>query len=40
MLPKEPLLPGELVLPTGVGELKAALLDRESRPRNKAAEGH
>jgi cobalt-zinc-cadmium efflux system membrane fusion protein len=40
MLPKEPLLPGELVLPTGVGELKAALLDRESRPRNKAAEGN
>jgi len=40
MLPLEPLLPGEHVLPTGVGELKAALLDRESRPRNKAADGH
>jgi len=39
MLPKEPLLPGERVLATGVGELKTALLDRESRPRNNA-EGH
>jgi cobalt-zinc-cadmium efflux system membrane fusion protein len=32
LLPKEPLLPGERVLKTGVGELKAALLDLESRP--------
>jgi cobalt-zinc-cadmium efflux system membrane fusion protein len=32
MLPKEHLLPGERILKTGVGELKAALLDLESRP--------
>ncbi len=31
MLPLEPLRPGERILPTGVGELKAALLDLESR---------
>jgi membrane fusion protein, heavy metal efflux system len=35
LLLREPLLPGERVLATGVGELKAALLERESRPRNK-----
>jgi cobalt-zinc-cadmium efflux system membrane fusion protein len=33
MLPKEPLRPGERLLASGVGELKAALLDRESQPR-------
>jgi cobalt-zinc-cadmium efflux system membrane fusion protein len=33
MLPKGPLRPGERVLQSGVGELKAALLDRESQPR-------
>jgi cobalt-zinc-cadmium efflux system membrane fusion protein len=32
MLPKEPLRPGERVLRTGVGELKAALLDMEAAP--------
>ncbi|HTU92338.1 MAG TPA: efflux RND transporter periplasmic adaptor subunit [Gemmataceae bacterium] len=32
MLPLEPLRPGERILRTGVGELKAALLDLESRP--------
>lgn len=31
-LPLEPLRPGERILRTGVGELKAALLDLESRP--------
>jgi cobalt-zinc-cadmium efflux system membrane fusion protein len=30
LLPREPLRPGEHVLRSGVGELKAALLDRES----------
>jgi cobalt-zinc-cadmium efflux system membrane fusion protein len=30
MLPKEPLQPGERILEKGVGELKAALLDKES----------
>jgi cobalt-zinc-cadmium efflux system membrane fusion protein len=35
MLPKEPLRPGERILQTGVGELKAALLDRESQPEKK-----
>jgi cobalt-zinc-cadmium efflux system membrane fusion protein len=39
MFPRQPLLPGERVLATGVGELKAALLDRESRPRSKSQEG-
>jgi cobalt-zinc-cadmium efflux system membrane fusion protein len=39
LLLREPLLPGERVLATGVGELKAALLERESRPRNKSSEG-
>jgi len=32
LLPKEPLRPGERVLQTGVGELKAALLNLESQP--------
>ena len=32
MLPKRPLVPGERVLESGVGELKTALLDRESQP--------
>jgi len=32
MLPLEPLLPGDRILKNGVGELKAALLDLESRP--------
>jgi cobalt-zinc-cadmium efflux system membrane fusion protein len=32
LLPLEPLRPGERILKTGVGELKAELLDRESRP--------
>jgi cobalt-zinc-cadmium efflux system membrane fusion protein len=32
MLPFEPLRPGERVLRSGVGELKAALIDLESRP--------
>jgi cobalt-zinc-cadmium efflux system membrane fusion protein len=32
LLPREPLRPGERLLTTGVGELKAALLDLESRP--------
>jgi membrane fusion protein, heavy metal efflux system len=39
MLPKQPLLPGERVLESGVGELKTALVDRESQPQNKAADG-
>jgi membrane fusion protein, heavy metal efflux system len=38
MLPKQPLMPGERVLESGVGELKTALLDRESQPQNKVAE--
>jgi cobalt-zinc-cadmium efflux system membrane fusion protein len=33
LLPKEPLRPGERVLTTAVNELKAALLDKESQPR-------
>jgi membrane fusion protein, heavy metal efflux system len=32
MLPLEPLHPGERIVRTGAGELKAALLDLESRP--------
>jgi cobalt-zinc-cadmium efflux system membrane fusion protein len=32
LLPKEALTRGELILKTGVGELKAALLDKESEP--------
>jgi cobalt-zinc-cadmium efflux system membrane fusion protein len=39
MLPKEPLRPGERILESGVGELKAVVLDRESRAHNKPAEG-
>jgi len=35
LLPLEPLRPGERILRTGVGELKAALLDLESRPTNE-----
>jgi cobalt-zinc-cadmium efflux system membrane fusion protein len=35
MLPREPLRPGERILPTAVGELKAALLDKESQPETK-----
>jgi cobalt-zinc-cadmium efflux system membrane fusion protein len=38
ILPKEPLRPGERILPTAVGELKAALLDRESQPKKKEKE--
>jgi cobalt-zinc-cadmium efflux system membrane fusion protein len=33
--PMEPLRPGERILTTGVGELKAALLDLESRPKSE-----
>ena len=36
MLPKRPLAPGEAILRTGVGELKTALLDKESQPRQKS----
>jgi cobalt-zinc-cadmium efflux system membrane fusion protein len=36
MLPLEPLRPGERLVRTGVGELKAALLDLESRPAKEA----
>jgi cobalt-zinc-cadmium efflux system membrane fusion protein len=32
MLPREPLRPGERILRSGVGELKATLIDLESRP--------
>jgi cobalt-zinc-cadmium efflux system membrane fusion protein len=32
MLPKEPLLPGQRILRTGVGELKSALAEKESQP--------
>ena len=39
LLPREPLRPGEMILQSGVGELKAVLLDRESRARTKPAEG-
>lgn len=35
LLPLEPLRPNERVLKTGVGELKAALLELESRPASK-----
>jgi cobalt-zinc-cadmium efflux system membrane fusion protein len=35
VLPKEPLVPGDRILPTAVGELKVALLDRESQPEKK-----
>jgi cobalt-zinc-cadmium efflux system membrane fusion protein len=36
MLPKRTLAPGERILRTGVGELKTALLDKESQPRQKS----
>ena len=36
--PLEPLRPGERILKTGVGELKAALLDLESNPEAKRGE--
>jgi cobalt-zinc-cadmium efflux system membrane fusion protein len=35
MLPKEPLRPGESILQSGVGELKAVVLDRESQVHGK-----
>lgn len=35
MLPFEPLRPGERVVRSGVGELKAALIDLESRPAKR-----
>jgi cobalt-zinc-cadmium efflux system membrane fusion protein len=35
ILPKEPLHAGELILQTGVGELKVKLLDLESQPEKK-----
>jgi cobalt-zinc-cadmium efflux system membrane fusion protein len=36
MLPREPLKPGERILKSGVGELKAALIDLESSPSKDA----
>jgi membrane fusion protein, heavy metal efflux system len=39
MLPKQPLLPGERILGTGVGELKTALLDKESQPQQRPKAG-
>jgi membrane fusion protein, heavy metal efflux system len=39
LLPREPLQPGERVLLSGAVELKAALLDLESRPEKKATDG-
>jgi cobalt-zinc-cadmium efflux system membrane fusion protein len=39
MLPKRPLLAGERILRTGVGELKTALLDQESQSRQKPKAG-
>jgi cobalt-zinc-cadmium efflux system membrane fusion protein len=38
MLPKEPLRPGERILQTGVGELKAALSDKECEPNKERRE--
>jgi cobalt-zinc-cadmium efflux system membrane fusion protein len=38
LLPKEPLRPGERILASGVGELKAVLLDKESQPETKLPE--
>lgn len=38
LLPKEPLRPGERILQTGVNELKAALLDKESEPEKAREE--
>jgi cobalt-zinc-cadmium efflux system membrane fusion protein len=37
MLPKQALRPGERILGTGVGELKSALLEKESQPPKEAA---
>jgi membrane fusion protein, heavy metal efflux system len=39
MLPKEPLRPGERILESGVGELKALLLDKETQPQAKDTAG-
>jgi cobalt-zinc-cadmium efflux system membrane fusion protein len=39
VLPKEPLLPGEHVLMSGVGELKACLLDLQSQQKAERKEG-
>ncbi len=39
ILPKEPLLPGESILTSGVGELKAALLDLQSQPTQPKKDG-
>jgi cobalt-zinc-cadmium efflux system membrane fusion protein len=38
ILPKEPLLPGERILTSGVGELKAALLDLQSQQKTERKE--
>jgi cobalt-zinc-cadmium efflux system membrane fusion protein len=38
MLPLTPLRPGERILRSGVGELKAALLDLESSPSKDRSE--
>jgi multidrug efflux pump subunit AcrA (membrane-fusion protein) len=38
LLPREPLLPGERVLQSGAGELKAALLELESEPQKEGAQ--
>jgi membrane fusion protein, heavy metal efflux system len=38
ILPKEPLRPNERILQTGAGELKAALLDKESEPKKEPEE--
>ena len=38
LLTREPLRPGERILRSGVGELKAALLDKESQPETKVAQ--
>jgi cobalt-zinc-cadmium efflux system membrane fusion protein len=39
LLPKEPLRPGERVLPSGAGELKSALLTLESKPEKEGVDG-
>jgi cobalt-zinc-cadmium efflux system membrane fusion protein len=39
LLPREPLRPGECVLPSGAGELKSALLTLESKPEKERGEG-
>jgi multidrug efflux pump subunit AcrA (membrane-fusion protein) len=39
LLPRQPLLAGERVLQSGVGELKAALLDLQSQPEAESKEG-